>query len=87
MYEVVEFVEVRGQAAPTETVVGVYSDETLAVAGARRARSWFITSGRDDYAWWIVRTVGKKVAAFIADSRSDKEFVLDLTTNQLVDNA
>jgi len=31
--------------------------------------------------------VGKKVAAFIADSKSDKEFVLDLTTNELVETA
>lgn len=87
MYEVVEFVEVRGFAAPTETVVGVFSDENLAVEGARRARAGFVGSGRDEYAWWIVRTVGKKVAAFIADSKSDKEFVLDLTTNELVEIA
>jgi hypothetical protein len=87
MYEVVEFVEVRGHAAPTETVVGVFSDENLAVEGARRARAGFVASGRDDYAWWIVRTVGKKIAAFIADSKSDKEFVLDLTTNELVEIA
>lgn len=87
MYEVVEFVEVRGHAAPTETVVGVFSDESVAVEEARRARAGFVVSGRDDYAWWIVRTVGKKVAAFIADSKSDKEFVLDLTTNELVEIA
>jgi hypothetical protein len=87
MYEVVEFVEVRGHAAPTETVVGVYSDEHLAIRGARQARTGFLASGRDDYAWWIVRTVGKRVAAFIADSKSDKEFVLDLTSNELVEIA
>jgi hypothetical protein len=87
MYEVVEFIEVQGHDAPTETVMGVYSDEDLAVEGARHARLGFINSGRDDYAWWVVRTVGKKVAAFIADSKSDKEFVLDLTTNQLVEIA
>jgi hypothetical protein len=87
MYEVVEFVEVRGYAAPTESVVEVFSDESLAIEGARRARTGFLASGRDEYAWWIVRTVGKRVAAFIADSKSDKEFVLDLTTNQLVEIA
>jgi hypothetical protein len=87
MYEVVEFVEVGGRPAPIETVMGVYPDESLAVEGARRARAGFLTSGRDDYAWWVVRTVGKKVAAFIADSKTDKEFVLDLTTNQLVEIA
>lgn len=87
MYEVVEFVEVRGYAAPAETAMGVYADEALAVDGARRARSEFLDTGRDDYAWWIVRTVGGKVAAFIADSKSEKEFVLDLTTNQLVEIA
>ncbi|MBW3666938.1 MAG: hypothetical protein KY394_05015 [Actinobacteria bacterium] len=87
MYEVVEFVEVRGHAAPTETVVGVFSEERLAVNRAREARSGFLASGRDDYAWWIVRTVGKRVAAFIADSKSDKEFVLDLTSNELVEIA
>lgn len=87
MYEVVEFVEMRGHSAPTENVVGVYPDEKLAVEGARRARTGFLASGRDDYAWWIVRTVGKRISTFISDSKSDKEFVLDLTTNQLVEIA
>lgn len=85
MYEVVEFVEIRGHAEPRETVVGVYSDEQIAVDGAREARQSFMASGREDYAWWIVRTVGRKVAAFIADSKSEKEFVLDLTSNELVE--
>lgn len=85
MYEVVEFVETRGHAEPRETVVGVYSDEQIAVDGAREARQSFMASGREDYAWWIVRTVGRKVAAFIADSKSEKEFVLDLTSNELVE--
>lgn len=85
MYEVVEFVEIRGHAEPRETVVGVYSDEQIAVDCAREARRRFVASGRDDYAWWIVRTVGRKVAAFIADSKSEKEFVLDLTSNELVE--
>ena len=87
MYEVVEFVEVWGHAAPTETVAGVYSEESMAIACARKAKAGFVASGRDEYAWWIVRTVGKKTAAFIADSKTDKEFVLDLTSNELVEIA
>ena len=37
------------------------------------------------YAWWVVRQQGAKLAHFIADSKSDKEFVLDLTSGQLIE--
>jgi hypothetical protein len=37
------------------------------------------------YAWWVVRQQGAQLAHFIADSKSDKEFVLDLTSGQLVE--
>jgi hypothetical protein len=35
--------------------------------------------------WWVVRVPGERLAQFIADSKSDKEFILDLATGQLVE--
>jgi hypothetical protein len=41
--------------------------------------------GSTDYAWWIVRKSGATIAEYIADSKSNKEFVLDITSGQLVE--
>jgi hypothetical protein len=84
MYEAVEFVEVMGEIAPRETSLGVFEDELEAVHAARSAKRDFFTSGSADYAWWIVREEGAQLAHFIADSKSDKEFVLDLRSGELV---
>jgi hypothetical protein len=85
MFEAVQFVEPMGEPEPTETVVGVYEDEGNAVEAARTAREAFLITGSEAYAWWIVREEGAKLANFIADSKSDKEFVLDLTSGELVE--
>ena len=85
MFEAVEFVELRQQPEPTERVLGEFEVETDAVEIAREARTAFFKTGSDDYAWWIVRKKGARLANFIADSKSDKEFVLDLRSGELVE--
>jgi hypothetical protein len=85
MFEAVEFIDRRDAPEAEETVLGEYSDEMAAVGAARDARRAFMESGSDDYAWWVVRKTGARLAQFIADSKSDREFVLDLTSGQLVE--
>ncbi len=85
MFEAVQFIEYRGQPEPTETHLGSFQDELDAVDVARAARQQFLESGADEYAWWVVRAEGARLASFIADSKSTKEFVLDLRTGELVE--
>jgi hypothetical protein len=85
MFEAVEFTEVRGQDEPKQRILGQYPNELTAVEAARDAKSLFLESGLDDFAWWVVRQPGARLAQFISDSRSDKEFVLDLSTGQLIE--
>jgi hypothetical protein len=85
MFEAVEFVEVRGSEVPKETVLGEYENEVTAVDAARAAKSAYVNSHEQAFAWWVVRQPGARLAQFISDSRSDKEFVLDLATGQLVE--
>lgn len=85
MFEAVQFVEQRKVPGPTESVLGEYEVENDAVEATRHARREFMESGSDDYAWWIVRKKGARLANFISDSKSDKEFVLDLTSGELLE--
>lgn len=85
MFEAVEFIELKGQPEPQETQLGVFDDEIDAVEAAREGRRRFMETGSDDYAWWVVRKPGARLAQYIADSKSNKEFVLDLTSGQLVE--
>jgi hypothetical protein len=85
MFEAVQFVELKNEAEPRETLLGEFGTEMGAVATARAARAAFFETGSDDYAWWIVRKKGARLANFIADSKSDKEFVLDLRSGELVE--
>lgn len=85
MFEAVEFIELKQQPEPAERVLGEFEVETDALAIAREARAAFFETGSDDYAWWIVRKKGARLANFIADSKSDKEFVLDLSSGELVE--
>ena len=85
MFEAVQFIEYRGQPEPEETKLGEFEDELDAVEVAREARQTFMDGGQDEYAWWVVRKVGARLANFIADSKSDKEFALDLTSGELVE--
>lgn len=85
MFEAVEFVEVSDHAEPLETVIDEFASESEAVEAVRTAKKAFMVTGSSDYAWWIVRKTGASLADFIADSKTDKEFVLDITSGQLVE--
>jgi hypothetical protein len=90
MFEAVEFIEEevapgRPAPIPTENVLGTFDGESDAVDRARAARAGFMNADRDGYAWWIVREQGARLANWISDSRSDKEFALDLTSGELIE--
>lgn len=85
MFEAVQFIEYRGVPDPEETLLGDFDEEMDAVEVARSYRETFMESGQDEYAWWVVRKKGARLANFIADSKSEKEFVLDLTSGELVE--
>jgi len=85
MFEAVEFEEIRGVAEPVQRLMGEFPNEVEAVATVRDARRRYLDGGGTNYAWWVVRKVGATLAEFIADSKSEKEFVLDITTGQLVE--
>ena len=85
MYEAVQFIEKRGEPEPHQTTLGEFPDEESAVKVVREIRMSFLEGGSDHYAWWVVRKVGATLAEFIADSKSDKEFVLDIRSGQLVE--
>lgn len=85
MFEAVQFIERKSATEPEETPLGEFEIESDAVEAARDARQAFAESGSDDYAWWIVRKKGARLANFIADSKSDKEFVLDLRSGELME--
>jgi hypothetical protein len=92
MFQTVRYVEEeiekgRVASAPTELEIGRYSSEPRAVAAARASMAEFFRLGRPEYAWWIVRQDGQQLANWIADSRTRREFVVDLTTNRLVEVA
>ncbi len=85
MFEAVEFTEIRGREEPEQRIIGLFPDEISAVEAARDAKQEFVAAGSEDFAWWVVRQPGAPLAQFISDSRSEKEFVLDLTTGQLIE--
>lgn len=87
MYEAVQSVDSRERPGSPieETNLGTFDHEADAIEAARSARSAFFDSGATDFAWWIVRPSGAKLAHWIADSNSDREFVLDLRSGQLVE--
>ena len=90
MFEAVEFIEEEVAPGlpgpvPTENVRGLFEMEDDAVTRARAARAGFMNADRDGYAWWIVREQGARLANWISDSRSDREFALDLTSGELTE--
>jgi hypothetical protein len=85
MFEAVQFIERPGAPEPEETILGEDAEEMDAVDMARVARREFMTTDTDEFAWWVVRKKGARLANFIADNKSDKEFVLDLTSGELVE--
>lgn len=85
MFEAVQFIELRGATSPKEISLGDFEEELDAVNAAREAKKDFSARGSEDYAWWIVREKGAQLANFISDSSSDKEFVLDLRSGELIE--
>lgn len=88
-FEAVEFREPALQpgdryTGPIETSLGTFEDEADAIGVAREAWKGFLANPTKDVAWWLVRVPGEDLARWIAESRSDVERVLDLTTKQLV---
>lgn len=89
-FEVTQFVEPalepgqRYQGAE-ETSLGAYETEAEAVAVGRAAWEAHRAADTADVAWWLVKAPGEPLARWIADSRSEYERVLDLTTQQLVE--
>ncbi|MDH5616171.1 MAG: hypothetical protein OEY62_06470 [Acidimicrobiia bacterium] len=68
-----------------ESRLGEYAEETAAIETARAHRAGFVPSIDSEYAWWVVRRCGDMLARWIADSRSTREFVLDIRSGQLVE--
>lgn len=89
MFEAVACFEIwqGGEIRVGETVLATTEDLSDAVAAARVAREEYIGGSETGYAYWLVRKPGATLAAWIADSRSSKEFTLDLTTGELVESA
>jgi len=89
MYEAVEFTDAGPTSAdptPAQVVLGEFESFDDAVAAARAAREEHGTdSASSTYRWWLVRKPGAQLAEWIADSRNDKEFMLDVRTGQLVE--
>ncbi|NIA24276.1 MAG: hypothetical protein GWP04_01770 [Gammaproteobacteria bacterium] len=87
MFEAIEYIEEEAAGLPTgaihERAIGLFFTEVEAVLTARAARSshW----GRREYAWWVVRREGEQLASWIADSRSGREFVVDISKGRVVD--
>ena len=85
MFEAVQFVEFKEFAEPVETILGEFEDELAAVDLAREGRRNYIAGSPPEFAWWVVREKGARLANFISDSTSDKEFVLDLRSGELIE--
>ncbi|GIU92372.1 MAG: hypothetical protein KatS3mg011_1278 [Acidimicrobiia bacterium] len=87
MFEAVENIDPKEPpGSPLQTrIIGTFEVEAEAIEAARAAREEFLLTGRDDYAWWIVREEGAQLARWIADSVSGQEYVLDLRSGQLVE--
>lgn len=85
MFEAVQFIEHDDSSELEETILCEHDEEMDAVDIARHSRQAFMDTGSVDYAWWVVRKKGARLANFIADSKSDKEFVLDLRSGELIE--
>ena len=90
MFEAIEYIEVQPSLnarnpAPSERSLGTYESEEEAIEAGRVARQALLEVDIEPYAWWIVRRSGARLAHWIADSHTDQEFVLDLSTGQLIE--
>ena len=86
MFEVVQFVEYRPGEEAVETHLGECQNVDVAIEEARRAwRGFEVVVGSEAYAWWVVRAQGEKLARWIADNHSHKEFAVDIRSGSLVE--
>jgi hypothetical protein len=85
VFEAVEFVEKERGADPIERILEQRPTVDEAVKVAKAAWDAFEASGEDAYAWWLVRGRGAKLALWIADNHSRKQFVLDLRSGELIE--
>ena len=86
MFEVVQFVESGPGDQAVETRLGQAEDLDEAIATARAAWQQFEHGeSRGAYAWWVVREPGARLARWIADNHSHKEFAVDLRSGSLVE--
>jgi hypothetical protein len=87
LYEALEYVEEERDGVPTgasrEVLLGTFATEGEAIAAARAARAAY--GDRHEYAWWIARRQGDRIASWIADSHSGREFVMDISKEQIID--
>jgi hypothetical protein len=75
----------RPYRGPEETLLGTFESEKEAIDVARARWRDHRAADSNEVAWWLVRRQGETLARWIAESRSDVERVLDLTTNELVE--
>ncbi len=92
MFQTLHYVEEENEtgrvvSAFREMEIGRYSTEQAAVAAARASMATFVHAERPEYAWWIVRREGEQMATWFADSRTRREFTVDLMTRRLVEVA
>ena len=86
MFEIVQYVEYRPGEQAVETRLGESRDVDVAIDEARRAwRGFEVEVGSEAYAWWVVRQQGEKLARWIADNHSHKEFAVDVRSGSLVE--
>jgi len=87
VFEAIEYIEEEVAGLPTglvvERAIGSFLTGAEAVLAARAARASHQT--RQEYAWWVVRREGEQLASWIADSRSGREFVVDISSGRVVD--
>jgi hypothetical protein len=84
-FEAIQFIEHIGKADLDETHLGTFWDEADAVRVTRTALRKYLAEGNTEYAWWVVRVKGARLANFIVDSRSEREFMVDLRTGELLE--
>lgn len=87
MFVVVQTVELRSRPGsdPIVETLGTFPTAAAALDAGRAAWRAFRTAGSDDYAHWVVKREGAQMAEWIADSRSAREFVVDLRSGGLVE--
>ena len=80
-YEAVEYRSESGTSAVQPRALGEFESLEEAIDTARLARSWFVLNSRTE-AFWVVWDRHLKRAAWIAESGTPEESVIDLRTGR-----